>query len=74
MRLQLPTIVVSTDQPAWSLFGAQLAGWKISVEDYSRRLRPSKGMALKPKKVFRRSNDDDSDVATILLESHKKTN
>lgn len=72
--LQLPTIVVSTDHPALSLFGAQLAGWKISVEDYTADgSGPARALALKPKKVFQKIEyKDESDVATILLESHRK--
>jgi methenyltetrahydromethanopterin cyclohydrolase len=72
--LQLPTIVVSTDHPAWSLFGAQLAGWKISIEDYTADgSGPARALALKPKKVFQKIEyKDESEVATILLESHRK--
>ena len=72
--LQLPTIVVSTDHPALSLFGAQLAGWKISVEDYTADgSGQARALALKPKKVFQKIGyKDESDVATILLESHRK--
>jgi methenyltetrahydromethanopterin cyclohydrolase len=72
--LQLPTIVVSTDHPAWSLFGAQLAGWKISVEDYTADgSGPARALALKPKKVFQKIEyKDESEYATILLESHEK--
>ena len=71
---KLPTIIVSTDQPAWSLFGAQLAGWKISVENYTADgSGPARALALKPKKVFQKIEyKDDADVAVLLLEGHKK--
>jgi methenyltetrahydromethanopterin cyclohydrolase len=72
--LKLPTIVVSTDHPALSLFGAQLAGWKISVEDYSGDgSGPARALALKPKKVYQKIEYKDSaDIAILLLEGHKK--
>jgi len=72
--LKLPTVVVSTDYPALSLFGAQLAGWKISVEDYTGDgSGPARALALKPKKVFQKIEYKDSaDVAVLLLEGHKK--
>jgi methenyltetrahydromethanopterin cyclohydrolase len=72
--LKLPTVVVSTDYPALSLFGAQLAGWKISVEDYTGDgSGPARALALKPKKVFQKIEYKDSaDVAILLLEGHKK--
>jgi len=72
--LKLPTVVVSTDYPALSLFGAQLAGWKISVEDYTGDgSGPARALALKPKKVFQKIDYKDSaDVAVLLLEGHKK--
>jgi len=72
--LKLPTVVVSTDYPALSLFGAQLAGWKISVEDYTGDgSGPARALALKPKKVFQKIEYRDSaDVAVLLLEGYKK--
>jgi len=72
--LKLPTVVVSTDYPALSLFGAQLAGWKISVEDYiGDGSGPARALALKPKKVFQKIEYRDSaDVAVLLLEGYKK--
>jgi methenyltetrahydromethanopterin cyclohydrolase len=72
--LKLPTVVVSTDYPALSLFGAQLAGWKISVEDYTGDgSGPARALAMKPKKVFQKIEYKDSaDVAVLLLEGHKK--
>ena len=73
-KQKLPTIIVSTDQPAWSLFGAQLAGWKISVDDYTADgSGPARALALKPKKVFQKIEyKDESDIAVLLLEGHRK--
>jgi len=33
--LKLPTVIISTDYPAISLFGSQLAGWRIKPEGYT---------------------------------------
>lgn len=72
--LELPTIVVSTDHPAVSLFGSQLAGWKIKTESYTADSSgPARALALKPKKVFEKIGyRDQSDVAVLLIESHHK--
>ncbi len=71
---ELPTIVVDTDWPAQSLFGAQLAGWKVSVDDYTGDgSGPARALALKPKAVFQKIEyKDQSDVAVLLLEGHQK--
>lgn len=72
--LKLPTIVVSTDHPAISLFGSQLAGWKIKTESYTADSSgPARALALKPKKVFEKIGyRDKSDVAVLLIETEKK--
>lgn len=72
--LMLPTVVVSTDHPAISLFGAQLAGWRIKVEGYTADgSGPARALALKPKRVFRKIEyKDEADVAILLLETDKK--
>lgn len=72
--LQLPTVIVSTDYPAISLFGAQLAGWKIKAEGYTADgSGPARALALRPKNVFQKIDyKDESDVAVILLETEEK--
>ena len=74
--LKLPSIVVSTDYPAISLFGAQLAGWKIKAEGYvGDGSGPARALALKPKEVYQKIEyKDESDVAVILLEAEEKPN
>ena len=74
--LKLPSVVVSTDNPAISLFGAQLAGWKIKAEGYvGDGSGPARALALKPKEVFQKINyKDQSDYAIILLEGEEKPN
>jgi len=72
--LKLPTVVVSTDHPAVALFGAQLAGWRIKVGDYTADASgPGRALALKPKKVYRKIEyEDEADVAVLLLETDEK--
>lgn len=74
--LKLPSIVVSTDYPAISLFGAQLAGWKIKAEGYvGDGSGPARALALKPKEVFQKIDyKDQSNYAVILLEGEEKPN
>ena len=72
--LTLPTIVVSTDRPAVSLLGCQLAGWRVRVGDFvGDGSGPARALALKPKKVFKKIGyQDDYDSAVIVLESSMK--
>jgi methenyltetrahydromethanopterin cyclohydrolase len=72
--LKLPTVVVSTDHPAIALFGAQLAGWRIKVGDYTADASgPGRALALKPKKVYRKIEyKDEAELAVLLLETDEK--
>jgi len=71
--LQLPSVVVSTDHPAVSLFGAQLAGWRIKPEGYTADgSGPARALANKPKAVFKKIEyRDESDVAVLLMETEE---
>lgn len=72
--LNLPSIVVSTDHPAISLFGSQLAGWKIKAPNYTADSSgPGRALSLKPKKIFEKIGyRDQSEVAVLLLETDSK--
>jgi len=72
--LNLPSIVVSTDHPAISLFGSQLAGWKIKAPNYTADSSgPGRALSLKPKKIFEKIGyRDQSEVAVLLLETDLK--
>jgi methenyltetrahydromethanopterin cyclohydrolase len=72
--LQLPTVIVSTDHPGISLFGAQLAGWRVKAGDYQADgSGPARALALRPKNVFEKIKyKDEADVAVILLETEEK--
>jgi methenyltetrahydromethanopterin cyclohydrolase len=73
-ELNLPTVIISTDHPAVSLFGAQLAGWRIKAGDYrADGSGPARALALRPKEVYQKIQyKDKADVAVILLETDKK--
>ncbi len=72
--LELPAIAVSTDHPAVSTLGAQLAGWRINVGDYlAMGSGPARALALKPKRVFKKIGyRDESNMAVIVLEASKE--
>jgi len=72
--IALPTIFVSTDYPAISLLGSQLAGWGVKAEGFfCMASGPARALALKPKKVFEKIEyRDESDVAVLILETDKK--
>jgi len=71
--MKLPTVNVFTDYPAVSLFGAQLAGWRIKPEGYTADgSGPARALALKPKDVFKKIEyQDESDVAVLLMEAEE---
>ncbi len=75
-EVSLPTIFVSTDHPAVSLLGSQLAGWNIKIDEFSAvGSGPARALALKPKKIFKRIEyKDESDVAVLVLETEGKPN
>lgn len=72
--LWLPSIFVSTDQPAIALLGSQSAGWNIKVDKYfALGSGPARALALKPKGLHSEIGyNDQSDVAVIVLESNQK--
>jgi methenyltetrahydromethanopterin cyclohydrolase len=69
-----PLISVSTDSPAISTLGSQLAGWKIKSGDYQALgSGPARALALKPKSVFEQiAYKDDYDEAVLVLETDKE--
>jgi len=73
-EFSLPSIVVSTDFPAISLLGCQLAGWMVKVGDFfAPSSGPARALARKPKKVFEKIGyRDEADVATLVMETTKK--
>lgn len=75
-ELELPTIVVTTDHPAVSLLGSQLAGWMVKVGDFfAASSGPARALALKPKKVFEKIGYKDMhNEAIIVMETTKKPN
>lgn len=72
--LMLPTVVVTTDYPAISLLGSQLAGWTVKAEGFHGfGSGPARALALKPKRVFEKIKyKDQYDSAVLLLETEMK--
>ena len=72
--ITLPTIAVTTSYPPISLFGCQLAGWKIRVGDYvADASGPGRALSLKPKRIFKKIGyRDEFDSAVLLIETSKK--
>jgi len=72
--LELPSISVSTDHPAVSTLGSQLAGWQVKADDYSAiGSGPARALALKPKSIYAKIGyRDESDVAILVLETSKQ--
>jgi len=72
--ITLPIIAVSTSHPSISLFGCQLAGWKIKVGDYvADASGPGRALSLKPKRVFEKIGyRDEFDSAVLLIETSRK--
>lgn len=70
----LPTVVVTTDHPSISLFGCQLAGWKIKVGEYvADASGPGRALSLKPKRIFEKIGyRDEFDSAVLLIETSRK--
>jgi len=51
--LELPTILVYSDNPLIASLGSQYAGWQINEEGYSAICSgPARALASKPKKIF----------------------
>lgn len=73
-NLYLPAITVTTDLPAVALFGAQFAGWRVSVGKYfAMGSGPARALALKPKDMYTEIDyRDEADTATVVLEASAK--
>jgi methenyltetrahydromethanopterin cyclohydrolase len=73
-NLNLPSISVSTDNPAIATLGSQLAGWRIKSNGFQALgSGPARALALKPKSVFEQiSYRDDYDEAVLVLETDKE--
>ncbi|MCW4019842.1 MAG: methenyltetrahydromethanopterin cyclohydrolase, partial [Candidatus Bathyarchaeota archaeon] len=73
-NLKLPAITVSTDHPAVSTLGSQLAGWRIKIGGYSAvGSGPARALALKPKSVYKKIDyKDKSNAAVLVLEAFKE--
>ncbi len=69
-----PSISVSTDYPAISTIGSQLAGWQIKSGNYQALgSGPARALALKPKSVFEKIGyRDECDEAVLVLETGKE--
>ncbi len=69
-----PLISVSTDYPAISTLGSQMAGWRIKLDDYQALgSGPARALALKPKSVFERiAYRDDCNEAVLVLEANRE--
>jgi methenyltetrahydromethanopterin cyclohydrolase len=69
-----PSISVSTDYPAISTLGSQLAGWQIKSGSFQALgSGPARALALKPKSVFEKiAYRDDYDETVLVLETSKE--
>lgn len=74
LSLTLPTIFVATDFPSVALFGAQFAGWRVSLGQYfAMGSGPARALSLKPKEMYAKIEyQDSSDSAVIILETTQK--
>jgi len=72
--LTLPSIFVSTDYPAISTLGSQLADWQIKVGDYSAiGSGPARALARKNRQLYEKIGYKDSaDMAVLVLETSKE--
>ncbi|MBS7614408.1 methenyltetrahydromethanopterin cyclohydrolase [Candidatus Bathyarchaeota archaeon] len=70
----LPSISVSTDFPAVSTLGSQMAGWQIKSKDFQALgSGPARALALKPKSIFEQIDYKDTyDEAVLVLETSKE--
>jgi methenyltetrahydromethanopterin cyclohydrolase len=71
--LELPSITVSTDNPAIAALGSQFAGWRIKDGDsVAIGSGPARALALKPKEIYQElAYKDESDRAVLVLETDK---
>lgn len=70
----LPSISVSTDFPAISTLGSQMAGWQIKSKGFQALgSGPARALALKPKSIFEQIDYKDAyDETVIVLETSKE--
>jgi methenyltetrahydromethanopterin cyclohydrolase len=73
-NLFLPSVFVYTDNPALSTLASQLAGWQISVDDYSAvGCGPARILAGEPRDLFKKLDyNEDSQIAVLVLETDSK--
>jgi len=73
-NLELPTIIIYSDNPAIATLGSQYAGWQIKDGNYSAiGSGPGRALALKPKEIFDEIGYlDTSDKAVVVLETDKR--
>jgi methenyltetrahydromethanopterin cyclohydrolase len=69
-----PLISVSTDCPAVSTLGSQLAGWQVKSGTFQALgSGPARALALKPKSVFEKIGyRDECDEAVLVLETNNE--
>jgi len=70
----LPSILVTTNFPAISTLGSQMAGWQIKSKDFQALgSGPARALALKPKSIFEQIDYKDKyDEAVLVLETDKE--
>jgi methenyltetrahydromethanopterin cyclohydrolase len=73
-KKSFPSISVSTNYPAISTLGSQLAGWQIKSGSFQALgSGPARALALKPKSVFEKiAYKDDYDETVLVLETGKE--
>jgi methenyltetrahydromethanopterin cyclohydrolase len=71
--IELPTILVYSDNPLIATLGSQYAGWQINEEGFSAICSgPARALASKPKKIFEEIEySDKCDKAIVVLETDK---
>lgn len=71
--VDLPSILVCTDNPVLATLGSQYAGWQIKDEDFlAIGSGPARALALKPREIYEEINYKDSfDKAIVVLETDK---
>jgi len=72
-NLELPTIIVYSDNPTIATLGSQYAGWQINEGGYfAIGSGPGRALALKPKEIFDEIGYSDTyDKAVVVLETDK---
>jgi len=72
--LELPTILIYSDNPLIATLGSQYADWRINEEGYfAIGSGPGRALALKPKEIFDEIGYSDTyDKAVVVLETDKQ--